>query len=169
MTQYYILKDTKLEDITKLNNSVKEEEEEEFELIILKIPSKHDINFDKLFQKRKRRGGGGGENKKKKKNNNNTTIDDYVNNLKRCTEKCIEILVDNFDIQRDDIYNEKNIFCPFHENKYTSKSPSAKFIIKNNHFLCFSTNCILKSKQQQQQNYSSLNSITFLNKLTGKI
>ena len=138
-------------------------------LIILKIPdNKTRGNFDNLFKKRKRITDINNKNKKLKKKNNdtskNSTIDDYLNNLKKCTEKCIKILVNSFDIQENDIYNERNIFCPFHEHKETSKSPSAKSIAKKNFFICFSTNCTIR-RANNENNYSSLNSITLLSKL----
>ena len=151
-SEYYLLKKEDLKDILT-NNEV-------FELIILKV-QKQD-NFNNLFKKRKRTSNNG--KNKKLKNNNNNTIDDFLNNLRICTEKCIEILVNNFNINENDIYNEKNIFCPFHEHKSTSKSPSAKFIVKKNYFICFSSNCTTR-KANNKTGYSCLNSIVLLNTL----
>ena len=69
------------------------------------------------------------------------TITDYVNKCKEATEKCIQILHPQ-NVNR-------NIFCPYHENKQTSKTPSGKFFVKTNTFKCFSTKCKKKANSME--------------------
>ena len=64
--------------------------------------------------------------------------------ISKTTEECIRILVTKFTSNENDIRNNKNIYCPFHENPNTSKSKSAKFLINIGLFKCYSTACTVK-------------------------
>lgn len=113
-----------------------ENDDDDDELIILRIPL---------------------QPKKRKFTNNNNNIKDFFKNLTYSTEQCITILVNNFGINKSFFYTGTNFYCPFHENKNTSKSPSAKFTSKNHTYICFSSNCPLKKTR--------LNSIHLLKEL----
>ena len=115
------------------------------ELIILRIPF-HQNN----------------KGKKRKITSNNNNIKDYFKHLQSCTEKSISILINNFGVNKNQFYIGTNFYCPFHENKYTSKSPSAKFTNKNHTFTCFSTNCPLK---QTTTSVVKINSIKLLKEI----
>ena len=61
------------------------------------------------------------------------------------TKECISILVDVFGINENYLTKEQgNIFCPFHENKHSSSSPSARFRVSKNIYNCYSSQCPLK-------------------------
>ena len=74
---------------------------------------------------------------KRRRRKPTTSVMDYVNKCNKATEKCLLLL----NLQNVN----KNIFCPYHENKQTSKTPSGKFFIKTNTFICFSTKCRKKA------------------------
>ena len=59
------------------------------------------------------------------------------------TEQCVKILSEQFGITEQDLENI-NIFCPLHENKTSSNSPSARFRVSRNIFMCYSSQCPLK-------------------------
>ena len=71
------------------------------------------------------------------------TITNTKQTGKESLQKCIEILCNNYSIPLTDIENNRNIYCPFHENAKTSKSASSKLNITTGYFTCFSSNCIL--------------------------
>lgn len=76
---------------------------------------------------------------KYKENNNNNR-----NNKNQITEKCINILITKYDNDEEIVRNEKNIYCPFHENSKTSNSKSGKFHVKLGLYICYSTKCPVK-------------------------
>ena len=77
----------------------------------------------------------------------------------KATSECVSLLVDKYKINKNYLLRQKgNIYCPFHENKATSKSPSGKFNISSNTYYCFSSHCPITTKK-------SINSIEFLAQL----
>ena len=71
------------------------------------------------------------------------TVADYLRDCNRATQECLAIL-------KSPPYNEtnfnNNIFCPFHEIRGVSKTPSAKLFIDNHTLQCFSTRCKKRCK-----------------------
>ena len=66
-------------------------------------------------------------------------------NKEIATKECISILVDVYGINEKYITEERgNIFCPFHENKHSSNSPSARFRVSKHSYSCYSSQCPLK-------------------------
>ena len=66
-------------------------------------------------------------------------------NEKKATEQCKSILVNVYGIDENYITEERgNIYCPFHENKRSSNSPSGRFKISKHSYTCYSTQCPLK-------------------------
>ena len=128
-----------------------DDEESADELVILAIPS------DKQMMKKRKY-------INKKNNHNKKNIKTYFENLQKSTDESIAILTNVFGINDFHIQKGINFYCPFHENKYTSKSPSAKFTIENHTFTCFSTNCPFR--KLSTKNCVKMNSINLLNKLT---
>ena len=137
--QYYILQ--------KQDN-----DDDDDELIILRIPQ------PKRGKKRKT---------PSNNNNNKNNIKDYFRNLQSCTEKSILILTNKFGISENHFYSSgTNFYCPFHENQYKSKSPSARFTSKNHTFTCFSSNCTLKKTNNNgSSGFINLNSINLYKNL----
>ena len=123
--QHYILQ--------KGEKGIDNDDDNDDEIIILRIP------FHQNNKGKKRKNTSNNNN-----NNNNNNIKDYFKHLQSSTEKSISILINNFGVNKNHFYIGTNFYCPFHENKYTSKSPSATFTNKNHTFTCFSTNCPLK-------------------------
>ena len=64
-------------------------------------------------------------------------------NKKTTTNIKIEELVEKLDVEKIDIEKGSKIFCPVHENKKTSKTPSAKISLLFNTLTCYSTQCTL--------------------------
>ena len=160
-TEYFTLQDN-------IDNN-----KEEQELIIFKIPSKLMDNkvqtkIDNLFKQRKRKYNisynDNNNNKKIKTNYKDGNMKNYFETLNRSTEKCIDIFINNFGIKGHDIYEGRNIYCPFHENKRSSNSPSAKFRVNDNYYQCFSTNCPLRKNSNSK--ISTVNSITLFKKIS---
>ena len=160
MSKYYILQSSKIRAISNekaLNNNA------DTELIILKIPQtlliiKHKRkNYLENLKKKKKRYDTSNVEVNNIKKDKYSRQKEYFERLNKSTQKCVEILNNNFNINRHDIYNGKNFFCPFHENRYKSKSASARFITKKNIFKCYSTNCVLRKNKS-----SCMNSINFL-------
>lgn len=58
-------------------------------------------------------------------------------------KRCIEVLVNKYHIDRRDIEMGRNIFCPIHENRSTSKTASGKVSLAYNSYTCFSSSCTL--------------------------
>ena len=142
---YYYLK--------KSNNNNNNNEDKE--LIILNIPLQH-------FTKRKQTNYFLSCSKKHKVNNNNNNFNDYNTKLIESTEKCVSIM------RNMNVYKEgSNIYCPFHENRSRSKSPSAIFIIEKNMYICYSTNCPLKNSyiSGNKKSYVCINSISLQKEL----
>ena len=123
----------------KSNELDKVKDNEEYDLEILQYPRESKMKKGKQSLKRKTEGG----------------------SLQRATEKCLNILKSKyFDYCKDSfknnsLYQSCNMYCPFHEHPKSSKTPSARFYVSNNNFVCFSNNCDIKT----------LNSINFLNLL----
>ena len=167
MSEHFILHN--ISDFTEnINNNNNNNNNEEKELVILKIPlklmdKKVQTKIDNLFKKRKRNyeiNNNNNNNKKIKTTYRDGNIKSYFETLTESTKKCIEIFINNYGIENNHIFKEKNIFCPFHENKHKSNSPSAKFIVKKNFYICFSTNCPLR-----KNSYTKINSIDLLKEL----
>lgn len=77
----------------------------------------------------------------KKKGNKKRPISSVANyyvNLEKATQQCKDILR-SAPYEETDL--DKNIFCPYHENRRFSKTPSARLYMGNNSFVCFSTRC----------------------------
>lgn len=62
----------------------------------------------------------------------------YIEECRLATRECIQILNEKPYLEKD--FN-KNIYCPFHEQRITSKTPSAKLYVNTNTFKCFSKRC----------------------------
>ena len=155
--QHYILRKRDSD-----NNEEEEEEEKEEkdnndrELIILRLPP-----LPPPLVRRKRKNTTTTCNTE-----NNKNIKNYFKNLQMSTEKSISILTNNFGINQSHFYRGTNFYCPFHENKYTSKSPSATFTSKNHTFTCFSTKCPLRKTSTTIKDFVKINSIHLFNALT---
>ena len=132
------------------------------ELIVLKLPYKPKYRKS-LIQCNKRV-----KNIIITNNNNNNDILKYVSELRTATIKCLNILK-SLDIlnhhSNNNNNNNNNIYCPFHEHKNTSKSPSAVFHNNNNLFICYSTNCPLRKIYASSTSDIKINSITLLKEL----
>lgn len=102
--------------------------------------------------------------KLKNETNNNSNVDslqNYFKNLTHSTRKCINILIEKYNVNENQIkYN--NIYCPLHENKNTSKSPSGKFNVKFNSYTCFSSKCPIRKTKPK----GTISSIDFLKYIT---
>lgn len=71
--------------------------------------------------------------------------DENTHHMYKATEQCISILVDVYGINENYITEDRsNIYCPFHENENSSKSPSARFRISKHNYICYSSQCPLK-------------------------
>ena len=71
-----------------------------------------------------------------------------IDKPEKATEECISILVNEYEMDEDWIRNERgNIYCPFHENKKKSKSPSARFRVSMHSYSCYSSHCPLKNRR----------------------
>ena len=66
------------------------------------------------------------------------TVAEYLQECDKATQECLAIL-------KSPPYYEtnfnNNIFCPFHETRGISKTPSAKLFIDSHTLQCFSTRC----------------------------
>lgn len=68
-----------------------------------------------------------------------------IKQIYKATEECKSILVDVYGINEKYITEDRgNIYCPFHENKNSSKSPSARFRLSKHSYTCYSSQCPLK-------------------------
>ena len=137
-----------------LKKSNNENDNEEEELIILNIPVQYTT-------KRKHTNYFFSYSKKNKVNNN--SFNDYRTNLIKSTEMCISLM------RNMNVYKEgSNIYCPFHENKNKSQSPSAIFYVDKNTYICYSTNCPLRNSytNSNRKPYVCSNSISLYRELT---
>ena len=103
---------------------------------------------------------------KNETNNNNSNVNslqNYFKNLTDSTRKCINILIEKYNVNENQI-KHNNIYCPLHENKNTSKSPSGKFNIKFNSYTCFSSKCPIK-KTKPKGTISSIDFLKYITKL----
>lgn len=108
---------------------------------IIKIQGKVSIQLNKL-----------------KLSSGNASMTDYLQNCHKATKECMIIM-------ENDPYGETNfntnIFCPYHEIRGKSKTPSAKLYVDSNTFKCFSSSCkkkcnsvvLLKYLKTQQNKY----------------
>ena len=87
------------------------------------------------------------------------SFDNYIQKLRDSTEQCIDILINTYGENENSIRKGSNIYCPLHERKETSKTPSAKFNVKNNTYICFSTNCPIR-KRKSDGKISSIDLLT---------
>lgn len=75
---------------------------------------------------------------KNAKKKSQLSIANYHRELEKATRQCKTILLLAPYEEKD---TDGNIFCPFHENKNYSKTPSARLYTCTNSFVCFSTKC----------------------------
>lgn len=71
--------------------------------------------------------------------NNNNNLNHYLTRCKNATRECIKILQSDPYLEAQ--IDNNNIYCPYHENRLTSKTPSGRFYKSKNSFICFSTKC----------------------------
>lgn len=85
------------------------------------------------------------------------SVGNYIEQCKKATRACIKIL-------EAQPYNaldfNRNMFCPYHENKRTSKTPSARLYVKTNTIHCFSKRC--------NKTTNSISLLRYLNSLSGR-
>ena len=127
------------------------------ELILIKKPLKP-IYKKKLINARNI------NNNKVKETKYKYTLTSLSKDLKESTEKCLSILQSLNDINFKN--DNTNFFCPFHENKNTSKTPSAVFHCANNTYICYSTNCPLLKKMNRTTPPLKVNSMRLLEQLS---
>lgn len=66
------------------------------------------------------------------------SMGDYIEQCEKATRACIKIL----EAEPYKVLNfNQNIFCPYHENKNTSKTPSARLYVQTNTIHCYSKRC----------------------------
>ena len=92
-----------------------------------------------------------------------------LSHLKKATEKCVSLLSTSGNKEEF----RQNIYCPFHENALTSKSPSGKFKPEKNIYICYSTQCPIRKDCNHKKNKNNvfsasgvINSIEFLSRLS---
>ena len=134
------LKNNDYNIIIKSKEINKIEDDKEYDLEILKFPQYTKIRkVENSSLKRKLQG----------------------DSLQKATEECVKILKSKYPsycmdaLKKNLFYQNCNIYCPFHENPESSKTPSARFYVSNHNFVCFSSNCSI----------NNLNSIQFLDLL----
>ena len=76
---------------------------------------------------------------------------DYLDRSRTATEECVRLLQAEPYLERHVV--EKNIYCPYHEDRRTSSTPSGKLYVKTHTFRCFSTRCKRRSNSLQLLRY----------------
>ena len=82
-------------------------------------------------------------------------IKDYLQNQEKITQKCAELLTQE-PYNELSAMNQKwqcNIFCPFHEVRGQSRTPSGRLYIDRHRFYCYSTNCNKRVSTKQLLNF----------------
>lgn len=118
---------------------LRKESNNKYEIIIIKYP---DNRIRKKNTSKRKENGKISATEIVQKN----TLIDIFKKLNYFTEMCVSIFVNKFGLDEKSIRNGDNIYCPLHENKNTSRSPSAKFNVKFNTYVCFSTKCPIRKK-----------------------
>ena len=138
-------------ETTITNGRINFDNDKTYEMVILNFPLINTYNKKMSLNK-------------KSKEKYISTLHSHFNSSATDTEKCITILVNEFKVNEHYIRNEKgNIYCPLHENKQKSKTPSGKLFVKSNIYTCFSTNCTLHDNKNGNKVISTTSLLKHLN------